>query len=174
MDTRGSDVDRQWQTQGIDEQMALPTLDALVGIVAADASRLLDGLEALCIHDRRCRLRMPTHALSLRCPECDEDAMPHAAEAQATEVVVDGLPGREIARKIAPGASRAQEIEDGVENLAKRVSRSSPAGHSRRQVALYAFPFGIGQVGGGHDAHAREHTQSYALLHHQTRSKRPL
>src|SRR5919199_4358214 len=154
MDTRGSDVDRQWQPQGIDEQMALPPLDALVCIVATDAGRLLDGLDALCIHDRRRRLRMPTHALSLRCPECDEDAVPHAAEAQATEVVVDGLPGREIAGKIAPGASRTQEIEDGVENLAKRVSRPSPARHSRRPVAVWAFC--VGQAGGVYDAYARE------------------
>jgi hypothetical protein len=30
--------------------VALPPLDALVGIVAADAGRLLDGLNALCVH----------------------------------------------------------------------------------------------------------------------------
>src|SRR3712207_2535517 len=173
MDTRGGDVDRQRQSQGIDEQVAFPPLDALVGIVAADASGFLDGLNALCVHDRRRPVRMPAHAPSLRHPECHEGTVPHAAEAEAPEVVVDGLPGREITGKIAPRASRTQEIEDGFEDPAERVPRASPARHGRRQVTLQAFPFRIGQVGGVRDVHAQERTRSPVLSHHQTRSKTP-
>jgi hypothetical protein len=131
MDTSGGDVDRQRQSQGIDEQEVLPPLDTLVGIVAADAGGLLDSLNALCVHDRRRRLWMLAHALSLRRPECREGTVPHAAEAEAAEVVVDGLPGREITGKIAPRAPRTQEIEDGFEDPAERVPRASPARYGR-------------------------------------------
>ncbi len=147
--------------------MALPPLEVFVGIVAADASRLLDSLDALGIRDRGLRLRLHTNALSIRCSERGENTVPHATEA---EVVVERLPGREVVGKISPVTSCAKEIEDGVENLAMWVSRSSPAGHSRRQVALQAFPFHAREVGGVHDAHGRERTQSPVLSHHQTRS----
>jgi hypothetical protein len=60
---------------------------------------------------------------------------------------VDGLPGREVAWKQAPGAAALEDIEDGVENLAGVVDLRATDGFGSRQVWLKVGPFSIGEVG---------------------------
>src|SRR5262249_19627424 len=54
------------QPQGIDQEMPLPTLHAFVAVVAADASRLFDRLDALTVHDGGARVGVAAHALAFR------------------------------------------------------------------------------------------------------------
>ena len=62
--------------------------------------------------------------------------MLHAAQAEAAEVVVDGLPRREVTREVAPRASRPEQVEDRVEGGAQRVAARPSAGLGRREITL--------------------------------------
>jgi hypothetical protein len=55
----------------------------------------------------------------------------------------------------SPGAAAANDVEDGVEDLAQGMY-SGPSGSFRdRDIRLYVGPFGIGQVGLVCSSHAR-------------------
>src|SRR5258707_8717364 len=72
--------------------------------------------------------------------------MPGTVEAETPEVVEHRLPGREVGGEIAPGAARAQHIEDGVEDTAQAVAAQSFFRCSGRQESLQAVPLGLGQA----------------------------
>jgi hypothetical protein len=48
------------------------------------------------------------------------DPLPGAVLTPSPEVMVDGLPGREVVRKQTPLAATTRDVEDGVEDLAVR------------------------------------------------------
>lgn len=73
--------------------------------------------------------------------------LPGAVDAPSSEVVVNGLPGREVPRKQAPSAATLEDIEDGVENLTGVVDLRATDGFGSRQVWLEVGPFSIGEVG---------------------------
>ncbi len=73
--------------------------------------------------------------------------LPGTVDAPGSEVVVNGLPGREVSRKQAPGAATLEDIEDGVENLTGVVDLRATGGFGSRQVWLKVVPFSIGEVG---------------------------
>lgn len=54
-------------------------------------------------------------------PQGCEQSQPGAFEAQAPEMGANRLPRREVAREVAPGAARAQDVEDRAEDGAQRV-----------------------------------------------------
>ena len=96
--------------------MSFAPLDALVSIVATDPSGLLDRLDTLSIHDGCTRLCIPAYPLALSISQGSKKAKPDAFEAQAPKMVEHGLPGREVARQVAPRAAGAQDVEDRVED----------------------------------------------------------
>lgn len=98
--------------------MALATLDALVPVGATAARGLLDGLDALRIHDRPRRLRIAADALALRMSQGSEYVLPHTAHPESAEVIVNRLPGREFSWQVAPGAAGPQEREDRIKDHA--------------------------------------------------------
>ena len=57
--------------------MPFAPLNVLVAVIPVDRSRFLDDLRTLGVYDRCRWLRIPAHALSLRCPKCGEDAVQH-------------------------------------------------------------------------------------------------
>src|SRR5215217_3328487 len=73
--------------------------------------------------------------------------------------MVDGLPGREVVRKQAPGAATTHDVEDCVEDLAQEVQPGSSRSFGGREVGLYVGPFGIGKVGLVCSSHARYFTE---------------
>ena len=89
--------------------------------------------------------------------------MPYAVEAEAAEMIIDGLPGREISGKIAPRAARAQEIEDRIEDGAQRMAARPPAWSLGREMPFQARPFGVGEIGRIGPIHARQRTESTAV-----------
>ena len=70
----------------------------------------------------------------------------HQAPRQTSKLPVYGLPGREMDRQHAPCASRADQIADGVQDLA-HVHPTRTAGTSRfRQKRLHGGPFLVREV----------------------------
>jgi hypothetical protein len=76
------------------------------------------------------------------------DARPHACVLPGTEVVIDGAPGRELARKEPPLAAGAQHIKDRVQDCAE-LRRAWPSTWQRwRQEWCKQHPRCIGQLRG--------------------------
>src|SRR5829696_2327785 len=111
------------QTFRVHEQVALPALNPLARVEAPIVPAHPRGLDALAVHDPRARFGVP--------PEPDPhpptkrlvQPLPGAVDAPEAEVVVDGLPGREVVREQPPGAAAAHDV-------AKTASRISRGGWS--------------------------------------------
>src|SRR5690349_5862384 len=95
----GGDIDGHRQAQGIDQQMPFSAFDAFMGVVPADASRLLDGLHALAVHDTCARIWVATHALALSAMQSGVERMPSSSEAKAPKMIEHGLPRWVVARQ---------------------------------------------------------------------------
>src|SRR5579872_3537436 len=71
-------------------------------------------------------------------------------------MVVHRLPSGEIGGEIPPRTAGAQHVEDGVEDATQGMLAWSAAPRERREVALGALPFCVGQVAWIARAHATE------------------
>jgi hypothetical protein len=85
--------------------------------------------------------------------------LPGAVQAPEAEVVVDGLPGWEVVWQKPPGTAAPYDVEDGVEDLTRRIETRTPTGFGSGKVKLQAAPFGIGEIGLICFSHARYPTE---------------
>jgi hypothetical protein len=58
--------------------------------------------------------------------------------------MVDGGPSREVVREQAPLTATFEDVEDGVQDLAKAVGSRPSMAFGGGQMWLYVIPFGIG------------------------------
>src|ERR687893_2982197 len=85
--------------------------------------------------------------------------LPGAVYAPGAEVVVDGLPGREVVRQESPCTPTTHDVEDSVEDLTQGMHPRPPDTRRSRHERLDALPLGIGQVGLVCSSHARYSTE---------------
>jgi hypothetical protein len=64
------------------------------------------------------------------------DPLEGAVDSPLSEVMVDGLPGREVVGEQAPSAAALEDIEDGVEDLAQGMKPGAAGGLRDRQMGL--------------------------------------
>jgi hypothetical protein len=125
--------------------MALASFDLLASYsitpVFSSHSGALDRLE---IRHARAGLRIPFEPDAQPFAYSPVDPLPGAIDAPSSEVVVDGWPSGEIVREQAPLAATLQEVEDGVQDLAKAVGSGPPMSLGGWQVRFDIAPFGIG------------------------------
>jgi hypothetical protein len=76
------------------------------------------------------------------------DAGPDAFALPAAKVVVDRLPRRKVMRQEPPGASGAQQVEDGIDDLALVGLARAAAGAGVGDHGRDGGPLIVGQVGG--------------------------
>jgi hypothetical protein len=57
--------------------------------------------------------------------------------------MVDTLPGREVVGQQPPGATAANDVEDGIQDLASGVHLGTSGGFGSRKVGFEAAPFGV-------------------------------
>lgn len=89
------------------------------------------------------------HLAGLQVPQ---DAVPQAGAAPLAEAVVDGLPGAELGRDVAPAAAVGEGPQQGVDHPAV-VLPLAPAFAVGGQQVLDLLPLGVGQpVGRGGDS----------------------
>src|SRR4051794_25778865 len=109
----------------IHQNMAFSALDLLAAIIASLLSSHAGALDRLRIDNTRGGLRITPktdpQALADGCVE----SLPGTIDAPEAKVMVDGLPRREVVRQQAPGAAAAENVEDGVEDLADAVEARS-------------------------------------------------
>jgi hypothetical protein len=72
------------------------------------------------------------------------NALPGSVQTPIAKVGVDGLPGWKIMRQHAPLAARAQDIEDGINNLSPPVVSRTPSAFDGWNQWFDDLPFFIG------------------------------
>src|SRR5918995_2550254 len=85
--------------------------------------------------------------------------LPRPIQAPGAEVVIDGLPGREAVGQQPPSAATADDVEDGVCDLAQGMYPRAPGGFGGWQMGLQEGPLGIGEVALVCFSHARYPTE---------------
>src|SRR3712207_3594657 len=100
-------------------------------------------------------LRVPVqanpHALALG----GVHPLPGAVQAPGAEVMVDGLPRREVMRQQPPGAAAADDVEDGVQDFAGGVHPGTPGSSREGHEWFEEGPLGVGEVALVCFSHAR-------------------
>jgi hypothetical protein len=147
LDSCAVDPRFEHQPLRIHKQMALSALDLLGPVVATLSSSYPGSLDRLAIHYARAGLGVPLQADPHTLAQSGVHPLPGSIQAPETEVVVDGLPGREVVRQQSPGTAAPDDVEDGVEDLAQRIDPRAPIGFGCGKMGLQAAPFGIGEVG---------------------------
>src|SRR5581483_5765942 len=115
-------------------------------VVAAGAGQR-GALDRLAVHRPGGRLGRAAVADAAVVAQRVVEAPPGAVPLPAAEVAVDGVPGREVARQHAPGAAGAQQVEDGVEDVAAVVLGGPAAGPRGGDQGGDVGPLHVRQVG---------------------------
>jgi hypothetical protein len=76
------------------------------------------------------------------------DLLPQPLLPPAAEVVVDGLPGRQVMGQQPPGAASPQPVGHGVDQLAAIMDGRAAARLGRGDEWGKQLPLGVGEVGG--------------------------
>jgi len=139
------DTASDWQAQGVYEDVTFASLDVLVRIEATNSSALRC-FHGLSVHDHHRWTSRATGFPSNLLVHCLLDACPRARVPPSTEVVIDGAPGRELARKESPLAASAQQIKDRVQDGTKLGCAWPSTGQRCRQERCKQRPRCIAQV----------------------------
>ncbi len=91
-------------------------------------------------------MKVPSLPFALGPMERRQQECPGAFKAQAPEMVEDRLPRREVGWEVAPGAARAQHVEDGIKNGARGVNWWPATFGQGRKIVLHSLPFCIGKI----------------------------
>src|SRR3712207_7091323 len=126
--------------------MALSALHLFSAIVTALLSSHPGRLNRLAIHYGCAGLRVPIEANTHPLAQGGVHPFPCPIQSPGAEVVVDGLPGREVVRQQSPGATAANDVEDGVQDLAGTVRLGTPSSVREGEVRFEEGPLFVGEV----------------------------
>src|SRR5918993_365705 len=138
------DLRFQDQTLSVHQDVAFSALHLLASVVTALFSAHRGALYRLGIHHARAGLRISLQAHPKTFSESSVDPLPGTIDAPFPEVPVNGGPPGEVMRQQAPLAAALEEVEDGVQNLAKTVGSGASVCFGDGHVGFYVFPFGVG------------------------------
>src|SRR5918912_1160026 len=126
--------------------MALPAIDLLAAIKAALGPAAVGGLHRLAVNDRRRRTRLTASTQTDLLAQQAVDLFPDAGFAPVAEVVIDSFPTRKFVWQQAPGTAGADQVEDGLEDLAHIVLARPPSWLCRRDQWRQLIPLCISQI----------------------------
>jgi hypothetical protein len=92
------DLGFEQQALRVYQQVSLSAFDLLATVVAALFSSHAGALDRLAIHDARARLGISVHAHPYTLAQGGVHPLPGAVEPPSPEVMMDGLPWREVVR----------------------------------------------------------------------------
>jgi len=133
------------EAEHIHEQMSFSPGELLRPVVTAhapDARRF----DRLTVDDARARLRIPPLPYPFSFAQDGIQVLPCTIEAPLPEVMVDGLPRREIAREHPPGTAASQDGEDAIEDGPHGPFAGTATRWCDRQQRGKDDPLGVGQV----------------------------
>jgi hypothetical protein len=102
--------------------------------------------DRLAVDDARARLRLAANADAEVLAEQLVNVLPSPVQSPQAKVVICRLPRRELVREQPPGTAAANDVEDGVQDLADRAEPWSANIFWRWQIRLKARKLGVGQV----------------------------
>src|SRR3954471_21859582 len=106
------------------------------------------GPHRLGIHYGRAGLGVPTQPCPQGLAQRRIETLPGAVDAPGPEPMVDGPPGRKLAGQKAPGAAALEDVEDGVQDLTRRMDLGAPSLVGGGQMLLDVPEFFLGKVCG--------------------------
>src|SRR5512133_4176132 len=116
------------------------------------------GFDRLTIDDPCAGLRISPLLFAHLPPQGLQDVLPDPFALPATEVVVNSAPRRKLMRQQAPRAAAAQDVEDGIDNLASLMHLIGGIWGNRRDQGLHHLPLRIREIGGiGHPTQRHWH-----------------
>ena len=141
------DLRLEHKTLRIDQDVALSALDLLAPVVASFLAAYAGGLHRLAIHAARTGPGIASETDPKPLSEGGVDPLPRPIQAPDPEVMVDGLPRREVVGKETPGAAATDDVEDGIEDLAGGVDLWTTEGLGGGQMGLDDLPLFVRKVG---------------------------
>src|SRR5215208_5063013 len=138
--------------------MALPAANLFSAVVTSRFSAHSGSLCGLRVDYPGTRLGVSPETGSQALVDCLVHPFPGAVEAPSSEVVVDGLPRREVTGQKPPLAAALQDVENSVQDLAGAMDSWASSPFWGREMGLEVPPFGIGEVGRVALSHAPERT----------------
>src|SRR5262249_17435816 len=127
--------DQQQQAECVDQDMSFTSKDLLAGVKPALRAATVRGLDPLAVKDRRCRLPFTPLLLSHQVSQAVMNPLPDSCDAPGAKVAINGLPRRILAGQVAPLATCAVDVKDGVNGQA----------HSGGDQAVDILPFSVSQ-----------------------------
>src|ERR1043166_6718221 len=119
--------------------MAFAAADLLAAI-GADLFAAAGWLDRLAVDTSDARVGVAALALADPPAQGGKEAVPGAVAFPGLEVVVDGLPRREVMRQGTPGTALAGQVEEGVDHLPHRGFPGSAARPRRGDQRLQQGP----------------------------------
>jgi hypothetical protein len=105
---------------GIYEQVALSALYLLATVVPSLLSSHAGAIDRLAIYYGGTGLRISAQAHPLA--QGGVHSLPGAVDSPSSETMMYGFPGRGVVGQESPGAAAANDVENGVEDLAQGMS----------------------------------------------------
>ena len=138
--------DHENKPEYVNENVPLPALDLLPGVIAARFPHLRR-LRGLAVNDRSCGLWSSSRSLPYPTTKFVVDALPSPVIVPSAKVTVDQLPRWEVVGQHAPLAAGTIYVEDGVNDLAPRMLGRRRSRLWRRDQRFQNFPLFVGEVG---------------------------
>ena len=133
------------QSQSIHQQMALPSLDPLAGVIA-DAAAVTSGLNALTVQNRRRRPAALIVSFSDERAQRIVERRPLMVNDPLPEDMINRFPMGEVCGQITPRATTLNQIQDGIDDSPPIHWRASAFGRFG-QHWFEVSPLGIRETG---------------------------
>jgi hypothetical protein len=138
--------DQQQQAERIDQDMSFAPKGLLAGIEAALGAATIRSLDRLVVEDRRCWLPFAPFLFWRQVSQAVVNPLPDPSVAPSAKVAVNGLPWRVLAGQIAPLATCAVDVKDGVNGQA-HIGLTIPfAGFRGGYQGFDIPPFSVGKI----------------------------
>ena len=135
----------QWQPQGVDHELHLAPLDALMAVDAALRADMLGRADAPSVYDAQARAALPAALQAHHVPQGIHERLDEPLAPPLGEVVEYEVIGREIFGQHTPLAASLADVQDGVHDASQGIF--SPACRCWFQKFLQYLPLRIGKVG---------------------------
>ena len=145
LDVGRQDHYQQQQADRVDQNVALASVDFLARVVAALVADLA-ALDTLTVDGARAGLGLSSLGQADMLAQMRVNLLPQAIALPESEIVIDGAPGREMSRQVAPLATGFDEVEDSIEQLAEGVFPRAPFLAGLGKTVIDELPFGVAQV----------------------------
>src|SRR5919107_1713933 len=139
--------------------MALSSFDLLGPVVSALCASYHGGLDRLAVYYAGAGLRVPLQTDPHPLAQGRVHPLPGSIQTPETEVGVRVVAGGEVGGKQAGGKPAANDVEDGVEDLAGAMRLGTSGEFGDGQVRFEEAPFGVGEIDLICCSHARHPTE---------------